>query len=116
MKLTGNLKKQVEKAETKDEKKSLIENAGMLLDDDELENVSGGKNGKIDLCSLPPGTIKVFNEIYQNEAKYLKRCPLCFADRNLLEDRRFYFVDTNELFQGQECRSCGNRWVYRNLY
>ena len=43
MKLTGNLKKQVEKAETKDEKKSLIENAGMLLNDDELEMVSGGK-------------------------------------------------------------------------
>ena len=42
MKLTGNLKKQVEKAETKNEKKSLIENAGMLLNDDELEMVSGG--------------------------------------------------------------------------
>jgi len=42
MKLTGNLKKQVEKAETKNEKKSLIENAGMLLNDVELEQVSGG--------------------------------------------------------------------------
>ena len=42
MKLTGNLKKQVEKAGTKDEKKSLIENAGMLLNDDELDQVSGG--------------------------------------------------------------------------
>ncbi len=42
MKLTGNLKKQVEKAETKNEKKSLIENAGMLLNDDELEMVAGG--------------------------------------------------------------------------
>ena len=42
MKLTGNLKKQVEKAESKDEKKSLFENAGMLLNDDELEMVSGG--------------------------------------------------------------------------
>ncbi len=44
MKLTGNLKKQVEKAESKQEKKSLIENAGMLLSDDELENVAGGKS------------------------------------------------------------------------
>ena len=44
MELTGNLKKQVEKAETKEEKKSLIENAGMLLNDDELENVAGGKS------------------------------------------------------------------------
>ncbi len=42
MKLTGELKAQVEKAETKDEKKILIENAGMLLNDDELEMVSGG--------------------------------------------------------------------------
>ncbi|MCR5791055.1 MAG: hypothetical protein K6G83_14330 [Lachnospiraceae bacterium] len=43
MKLTGNLKKQVEKAESRDEKKSLIEKAGMLLTEDELEMVSGGK-------------------------------------------------------------------------
>jgi hypothetical protein len=42
MKLTGNLKEQVEKVETKDEKKSLIENAGMLLTDEEVETVSGG--------------------------------------------------------------------------
>ena len=44
MKLIGNLKKQVEKAESKQEKKSLIEKAGMLLSDDELENVAGGKS------------------------------------------------------------------------
>ena len=42
MKLIGNLKKQVDKAESKDEKKKLIENAGMLLDDEELDKVSGG--------------------------------------------------------------------------
>ena len=42
MKLTGDFKKQVEKAESKIEKKSLIENAGMLLNDDEVESVSGG--------------------------------------------------------------------------
>ncbi|XME01145.1 hypothetical protein QYZ88_010520 [Lachnospiraceae bacterium C1.1] len=42
MKLTGNLKKQVEKAETKEKMKSLIKNAGMLLNDEELEMVSGG--------------------------------------------------------------------------
>ncbi len=52
MKLTGNLKKQVEKAETKDEKKSLIENAGMLLNDDELESVAGGKSGALKPCVL----------------------------------------------------------------
>ncbi len=42
MKLKGKLKEQVEKAESKQEKKSLIENAGMLLSNDELEMVSGG--------------------------------------------------------------------------
>ncbi len=42
MKLTGNLKKQVEKAETKEEKKSLIEDAGMELTDEELDQVAGG--------------------------------------------------------------------------
>ena len=47
MKLIGNLKKQVEKAETKDEKKSLIENAGMLLSDDELDQVAGGKGREV---------------------------------------------------------------------
>ena len=42
MKHTGNLKKQVEKAESKDKRKSVIENAGMLLNDDELEQVRSG--------------------------------------------------------------------------
>ncbi len=35
MKLTGELKEQVEKAESKNEKKSLIKHAGMLLNDGE---------------------------------------------------------------------------------
>ncbi len=51
MKLIGNLKKQVEKAETKEEKKSLIENAGMLINDAEMEMVSGGRSSKS--CRLP---------------------------------------------------------------
>ena len=45
MKLTGDLKKQVEKAESKEEKKKLIENAGMELTDDELDEVAGGFGG-----------------------------------------------------------------------
>ena len=36
------LKEEVEKAETKEEKKSLIEDAGVILDDDELEQIAGG--------------------------------------------------------------------------
>ena len=42
MKLTGELKEKVEKAESKEEAKEAIAQAGMLLDDDELENVAGG--------------------------------------------------------------------------
>ena len=42
MKLTGKLKEEVEKAETKEEKKILIEDAGMELTDEELDQVSGG--------------------------------------------------------------------------
>ena len=42
MNLIGNLKKKVENAKTKEEARDTIEKAGMLLDDDELEQVSGG--------------------------------------------------------------------------
>ncbi len=42
MKLTGNLKKEVENAQMKEEARDAIKKAGMLLDDDELEQVSGG--------------------------------------------------------------------------
>ena len=54
MKLTGNLKKQVEKAQTREEAKEAIENAGMLLEDDELDMVAGGQNEKERCaCSAP---------------------------------------------------------------
>ncbi len=46
MKLIGNLKKKVENAETKEEVRDAFEKAGMLLDDEELENVSGGSSLK----------------------------------------------------------------------
>ena len=45
MKLTGELKEKVEKvekAETKEEAKKTIKEAGMILDDAELDQVSGG--------------------------------------------------------------------------
>jgi bacteriocin-like protein len=42
MRLIGKLKEEVEKAETAEKKKELIEEAGMELDDEELEQVSGG--------------------------------------------------------------------------
>ena len=42
MRLIGKLKEEVEKAETAEAKKELIEEAGMELDDEELEQVAGG--------------------------------------------------------------------------
>ena len=42
MKLIGKLKKQVDKAQNKEEAKKLIAKAGMELTDEEMERVSGG--------------------------------------------------------------------------
>ncbi len=44
MQLTGNLKKQVEKAENQEEAKKTIKEAGMELTDEEMDQVAGGKN------------------------------------------------------------------------
>ncbi len=43
MKLTGELKKNVDNAESKEEAKELIAQAGMELTDDELNTVAGGR-------------------------------------------------------------------------
>ena len=42
MKLTGNLKKQVDQTESREEARSLIEKAGVQLTDGELDQVAGG--------------------------------------------------------------------------
>ena len=42
MKLIGKLKEKVEKTETKEEANKLIEEAGMMLTEEELEMVAGG--------------------------------------------------------------------------
>ena len=47
MKLTGELKKQVEKTDNRDEKKRLIEEAGMELTDEEMDIVSGGVDRRL---------------------------------------------------------------------
>ena len=45
MKLLGNLKKQVENADSREEAREIIKSAGMMLTDDELLMVSGGTDG-----------------------------------------------------------------------
>ena len=42
MQLTGELKEKVEKTKTKEEAKKTIKEAGMILDDAELDQVAGG--------------------------------------------------------------------------
>ena len=42
MKLVGELKNKVEKTENLDEAKKIIEEAGMQLSDEEMNNVAGG--------------------------------------------------------------------------
>ncbi len=44
MKLTGDLKSKVDNAKNKEEAKGIIERAGMLLNDDEVEKVAGGEH------------------------------------------------------------------------
>ena len=52
MKLVGELKDKVEKAETKGEAKEIIKDAGMELTDEEMDQVAGGP--------------RVFNELIKN--------------------------------------------------
>lgn len=48
MELTGKLKENVEKAENKEQAKKLIEEAGLILDDTELDQIAGGaQKGRI---------------------------------------------------------------------
>ena len=61
MELTGRLKDSVMNAKTKDEKKGLIEKAGMLLTDDELEHVAGGGDSDYMFC-LDTGANHMFGQ------------------------------------------------------
>ena len=47
MELTKELKEKLEKAETKEEAKKIIEDAGMELTDEEIEQVAGGRYYRI---------------------------------------------------------------------
>ena len=45
MKLVGDLKEKVEKAENREDAKELIKDAGMELTDEEMDEVAGGFGG-----------------------------------------------------------------------
>ncbi len=55
MELTGDLKKKVEEAASRDEAKKAIEDAGMLLTDEELDRVAGGSTSPVSPEIIPPG-------------------------------------------------------------
>ena len=76
MKLTGDLKKKVDAAESRDEAKRTIEDAGMLLTDDELERVAGGYCGE----TIPT--------IFGGESDHI--CPNCGASKIFASDRGWY--------------------------
>ena len=89
MKLTGNLKKQVEATTTKDEAREAIRKAGMILDDAELDQVTGG----VDIMFAWPGTtttgdagehfcikcnaIKMFRYCTTDNGEIVMRCKTC---------------------------------------
>ena len=64
MKLTEELKDKVDKTKTKEEAKQTIENSGMILDDAELDQVSGG-----DVLSAG-GTPRVFPDPINISGEY----------------------------------------------
>ncbi len=54
MELTKELKEELEKAQSKEEAKNAIEDAGMILSDDELDQVAGGEQWN------PPGKNTIY--------------------------------------------------------
>ena len=53
MKLTGDLKKIVYNSKTREEARAAIEDAGMILNDEELDSVSGGMTFRLNpVCPL----------------------------------------------------------------
>ena len=69
MKLIGDLKKQVEKTNTKEEAKEVIEKAGMQLTDDELDCITGGEGEHPELgyCHCSNGKPGPYGQV----------CPIC---------------------------------------
>ena len=70
MKLIGNLRETVEKAQTKEEARDAIRKAGMLLTDEELEQIAGGEivsRVPCDVCRNQKGAPACKECYYYNE-------------------------------------------------
>ena len=83
MKLTGELKDKVDKAETMEAKKAIIAEAGMELTDDEVESVAGGilPGGQLAICTRP-GCI--FRVVFNYPSLPPKNCPRCGGRINVI--------------------------------
>ncbi len=89
MKLTGDLKKKVEEAASREANKAAIEQAGMELTDDELDNVAGGG------CSTQ--IFVDYNDVKTLPFRWEIRmgCPTCSSSTCRVPLRReiFYYED-----------------------
>ncbi len=80
MKLIGKLKKQVEGESTREGSKSLIKKAGMMLTDEELDQVAGGDDAhtmyayRCEACNVTYGAIMPFTP-----------CPICESTEHLID-------------------------------
>ena len=102
MKLTGDLKKKVEKVNTKEEAKEIIKDAGMILTDDELEAVSGGADTGINTLE------ELKNRYPVSEEKGL--CPVC-KQRTELECTHTPWDIEGRRVDGYVCGYCDTEYV-----
>ncbi len=73
MKLVGELKEKVEKAESMNEAKQAIENAGIELTNEELETIAGGKRRSYSQISREQAARKkVYGEACDNVQSIIK--------------------------------------------
>ena len=103
MKLTGKLKKQVEAAATMEEKKDAIENAGMLLDDEELAVVAGGE-GSNGVDRSKYRQINMPDELYKISMG-MANCPECSREMGAVSE-----IVTSE--RHAFCDNCKIHWKY----
>ncbi len=80
MKLTGELKAKVESAEGMEEKKAILAEAGMELNDEELAAVAGGNIWFGDSrCECPKGGQHVFIMV-DSSTRRCAKCNLFISD------------------------------------
>ena len=90
MKLIGKLKKQVDATTDKAQAKELIAKAGMELNDEELDQVSGGVQDEYKRSQLPPRSAPV--------EQHKGTCMMCNDD--------YYWTDPDP--KPTVCPTCGS--------